>query len=99
MIITRNDGATLVINDILSSVSHPHGIGANIMARLFGFGVDHPQTSRLVRHMHVEDPAAVAQQFRDWAAIPDLRRIIASHVDIIDERPSDVLRAAADNLH
>ena len=98
MIVTRDDGATLIINDILSSVSHPHGIGANIMARLFGFGVDHPQTSRLVRHLYVEDPAAVAQQFRDWAAIPELRRIIVSHVDIIDEKPATVLHAAADDL-
>lgn len=98
MIITRDDGATLIINDILSSVSHPHGIGANIMARLFSFGVDHPQTSRLVRHMYVEDAREVAQQFRSWAAIPDLQRIIVSHVDIIDEDPASVLQLAADDL-
>lgn len=98
LIVIRADGATLIINDILSSVSHPEGIGANIMARLFGFGVDHPRTSRLVRHMYVDDPKAVARQFRRWAAIPDLRRVIVSHVDIISEAPAQVLQEAAGDL-
>ena len=98
VIVTRADGVTLIVNDILSSVSHPDGIGANIMARLFGFGVDHPKTSRLVRHMYVKDPASVAGQFRKWAAIPGLRRLIVSHVDIISDRPADVLAAAAADL-
>lgn len=98
LFVTRADGVTLVINDILSSVSHPDGIGANIMARMFGFGVDHPRTSRLVRHLYVDDKEAVAAQFRKWAAIPDLRRLIVSHVDIIDEAPAQVLEAAASDL-
>lgn len=98
LLVTRDDGVTLIINDILSSVSHPQGIGANIMARLFGFGVGHPQTSRLVRRMYVEDSNAVAQQFRHWAKIPNLRRIIVSHVDIIAEAPAQVLEIAAHEL-
>lgn len=98
LVVTRVDGVTLIINDILSSVRHPEGIGANIMARLFGFGVDHPRTSRLVRHMYVDDKQAVAAQFRKWAAIPDLRRLIVSHVDIVDEAPAQVLEEAARDL-
>lgn len=98
LIVTRDEGSTLIINDILSSVSHPDGLGANIMARLFGFGVDHPRTSRLIRHMYVDDPEAVASQFRRWAAIPDLKRIIVSHVDIIEAAPGQVLEDAADEL-
>lgn len=98
LIVSRGDGVTLIINDILSSVSHPDGIGANIMARLFGFGVDHPQTSRLVRRMYIEDAKAVAGQFRQWAAIPGLKRLIVSHVDIIDTAPAEVLEAAATDL-
>ena len=98
LLVTRADGVTLIVNDILSSVSHPDGIGANILARLFGFGVDHPKTSRLVRYIYVKDPRMVARQFRQWAAIPDLRRLIVSHVDIIEESPARVLEAAADDL-
>lgn len=95
MIVTREDGATLIVNDILASVRHPHGLGANIMARLFGFGVKRPRTSRLVRRMYVADGKAVARQFRAWAEIEDLRRVIVSHVDIIADAPAEALRRAA----
>ena len=47
--------------------------------------------------MFVKDPAALARQFRAWAAIPQLRRIIVSHGDIIDQAPREALvQAAAD---
>jgi len=95
--VKRADGLTLILNDILANVRHPRGIGDHIMAHLFGFGVDRPRTSRLVRRMYVKDPAAVANQFRAWAARPGLRRIIVSHGDIIEEKPAEALtRAAAD---
>jgi len=42
-------------------IRHPHGLGANIMARLFGFGVKRPRTSRLVQRMYVADGNAVAR--------------------------------------
>jgi hypothetical protein len=97
LIIRRADDTTLVLNDILSNVRHPKGLGAQILARLLGFGVRRPRTSRPVRFMFVKDPAALARQFRGWAAIPQLRRIIVSHGDIIDEAPREALiQAAAD---
>ena len=98
MLVSREDGATLILNDILSSIRHPHGLGANILARLFGFGVKRPRTARLVRRLYVGDPGAVAGQFRRWAEIQDLRRVIVSHVDIISERPAEALRRAAADL-
>ena len=98
VIVSRGDGVTLILNDILSSIRHPHGIGATILARLFGFGVDRPRTSRLIRHRYVDDPAAVARQFRTWAAIPNLRRLIVSHVDLIEDDPARMLETAAADL-
>ncbi len=95
MLVTREDGATLILNDILASIRYPHGLGAHIMARLFGFGVKRPRTSRLVRRMYVADGDAVARQFRAWAGIEDLRRVIVSHVDIISDAPAEALRRAA----
>jgi len=95
--VKRGDGTTLIVNDILANVRHPRGVGAHIMARLFGFGATRPRTSWPVRRMYVKDPAAVAAQFRAWAAIPDLKRVIVSHGDIIDQAPAAALtRAAAD---
>lgn len=93
----RRDGATLILNDILAHVRHPKGIGAKIMARVFGFGVKRPRTARTVRRMMVADGDAVAAKFRMWAFIPDLQRIIVSHGDIITEQPKAALLRAADD--
>jgi hypothetical protein len=62
--VKRGDGTTLILNDILSSVRHPKGLGAQTMAHLLGFGVKRPRTSRPVRRMFVKEPAMLAQQFR-----------------------------------
>ena len=93
--VKRRDGTTLILNDILSNVRHPKGLGANIMARLLGFGVKRPRTSRPVRRMFVKDPAVLAKQFKAWAAIRDLRRVIVSHVDVIGRAPDKALNRAA----
>jgi hypothetical protein len=95
--VQRNDGITLILNDILSNVRNPQGLGANIMARLLGFGVARPRTSIPVRYMFVQDARKVSEQFRAWAALPNLRRVIVSHGDVIDRNPREALeRAAAD---
>ncbi|MET0309749.1 MAG: hypothetical protein ABW023_13665 [Sphingomonas sp.] len=96
--VRRASGLTIVANDLIANVAHPHGIGAQIMARLMGFGVSEPQIPRVVRHMIVEDKVALAHQFADWGAAPDLRRILVSHGDVIEENAAEVLRTLADAL-
>lgn len=95
LLVERDDGLTLVLNDILSNVRHPHGLGANVMARLLGMGVHRPRTSRPVRRLFVADGAKVAEQFRAWASLSNLRRIIVSHGEVIDRDPAAALEAAA----
>lgn len=96
--IGRNGRTTLVLNDIISNVRHPKGIGANIMARLFGFGVKRPQMAREIRWLLVKDKPALARQLRGWADDSKLARIIPSHGDIIDDQPQQVLRSVASSL-
>jgi hypothetical protein len=98
LMVRRSAGTTLVINDLISHIRHPRGLGANIFARVFGFGVKQPQMAREVRWLLVNDKAALAQQLRHWAAIPDLRRIIVSHGEMIDQRPKEVLERIAASL-
>jgi hypothetical protein len=95
--IRRASGLTLVLNDVLANVAHPHGLGAHIMARLFGFGVHHPQVPRPVQH-GMEDKPALAAQFDAWASDPNLKRIIVSHGDMIEDNPTKILRDLADAL-
>jgi hypothetical protein len=97
LIIRRNGRRTLVLNDIISSVRHPRGLAANIMARLFGFGVKRPRMAREVKWLFVKDRKKLAAQLREWAAMPDLVRIIPSHGEIID-RPREPLERVAESL-
>jgi hypothetical protein len=97
LIVRRAAGTTLVTNDIIGHVTRPHGLGAHIMARLFDYGVHEPAVPRTVRRF-VKDPPALAAQMREWADLPDLKRIVVSHVDPITEDPAATLRRLADDL-
>ena len=70
LIVRRAGGVTIVCNDVIGNVAHPHGIGARIMGTLMGFGVSEPQVPRLIKHTVVDDPKALAGQFRAWAGEP-----------------------------
>lgn len=94
----RPSGTTLILNDVIGHVRHPHGIGAWLLARLMGFGVNGPRVPRIVRRMMIDDPHALAAQLRDWAALPDLKRIIVSHGEPIEDDPAAALRKVADSL-
>jgi hypothetical protein len=97
LVVRRGGATTLIVNDVIANVRHPRGIGAKIMARLFGFGVKHPQVPRVVKRMMVKDKGMLAEQLREWSKIPSLRRIIPSHGDMI-ERPAQVLQKMAEEL-
>jgi hypothetical protein len=98
LVVRRTGGVTLICNDLIGNVAHPHGIGAHVMARLMGFGVSAPQIPRVVKHKLISDPAALAAKFREWAAEPDLRRIVVSHGDVIGSNAREVLLTLADAL-
>jgi hypothetical protein len=97
LVVRRRGATTLIANDVIANVRHPPGIGAKIIARLFGFGVKHPQVPRVVKRVMVKDKGKLADQLREWSKIPGLRRIIPSHGDMI-ERPAQVLQKMAEEL-
>jgi len=98
LIIRRATGHTIVCNDIIGHVRHPHGIGAKVMSRMMGFGVSEPSVPRPARLFHIKSPKALAQQLREWAALGDLQRIIVSHGDPITDDPAGTLRRIAGGL-
>ena len=95
--VRRASGVTLITNDMIGHVRRPHGIGANIMARVFGYGVHGPAIPRTVKRF-IKDPKALARQMREWAEIDGLKRIIVSHGEPITDDPAGVLRRLADSL-
>lgn len=99
ILLVRRDGRlTLVLNDILANAGHPPGIGAHIMARLFGFGVKRPKMPWLIKRMLLEDKQALAAAFRKWADDATLARVVVSHGDVIERAPGEVLRQVATDL-
>jgi len=96
--IERRNRITLVLNDILANVRHPRGIGANIMARVFGFGVHGPEIPSVCRRVYVKDAKALAAWLQQWAGESRLARIVVSHGDVIEDRPCEVLARVASEL-
>jgi hypothetical protein len=97
LVVRRKSGATLIVNDMIANVRHPRGVGARIIARLAGFGVKRPRVPRVVKRLMVKDEKKLAGQLREWSKIPDLRRIVPSHGEII-EQPAPSLQRMADEL-
>lgn len=96
--VRRGERLTLIVNDVIGHVRHPHGLGARLMARLMGFGVSGPEVPWLIKRRIIRDPARLASQFRQWANEPALIRIIVSHGDLIEKAPAAALRTLADGL-
>lgn len=96
--VRRDTRTTLIVNDILANVRRPHGVGAHIMARLLGFGVDRPRMPRIGKRLFVEDPVALADGMRRWASDRSLTRIVVSHGDVITDAPHRALEVAAEDL-
>lgn len=98
LVVRRKNGTTLIVNDVIANVRHPRRIGAKIMARLFGFGVKQAKVPLIERLIMIKDRGALARQFRAWAELPDLKRIIVSHGEPIARRPSAELERLAAGL-
>ena len=97
LVVRRKSGTTLIANDIVANVRHPRGIGGRLIVWLFGFGRKRPQVPRAVKFVMVEDKKKLAEQLRQWSDIPQLRRIIPSHGEIV-EKPAPALERMAEEL-
>lgn len=94
VLVRHEGGCSLVTNDVIGNVSRPQGIGAWIMSRLTGFG-PRAQVPRLIRLNFIDDPKALANQLRQWAAMPGLCRLIPCHGEVIDNPAAELSRIAA----
>jgi hypothetical protein len=63
-----------------------------------GFAGDDPHVPGPVKLLLGKRKGEVAQQFRRWAERGDLRRIMVSHGDTIENDPGGVLRSLAASL-
>lgn len=97
-LVVRSTGeTTLVVNDIIGNVQDAKGL-MKLVLRAMGFAGREPQVPRMYKARGIKDPAAVAGQFRAWAQLADLKRIIVSHGRIIESDPAGLLQRLAAKL-
>ena len=97
LVVRTPRGTTLVVNDIVGNIHGAHGAGGWILKKA-GFAGDEPQVPRVVKKKIVEDERALGEQFEEWAAIPNLTRILVSHGSPIETDPTGTLRALSRSL-
>lgn len=97
LVVHHSSGATLVVNDLIGNVQDARGI-MRLVLTLMGFAGSRPQVPRMFKSRAVIDADLVAKQFRDWARISGLARIVVSHGSIIEDAPASLLNRLADKL-
>lgn len=97
LVVISESGTSLVVNDLIGNVRTARGIMKWVL-RAMGFAGKAPQVPRVYKARAIKDAGAVADRFRTWADLPDLRRILVSHGAIIEGDPVRVLRDLAGRL-
>jgi len=97
LVVHHQSGVTLVVNDLIANVQDSRGI-MKLVLTLMGFAGSRPQVPRMFKSRAVDDPGLVANQFRAWAKISGLARVIVSHGSIIEDAPAALLLRLADKF-
>jgi hypothetical protein len=96
--VRRGGRLTIIVNDVIGNVEKPKGFGGKLVAGLVGYWAPPPKVPRTIRVAFVKDKAALAAQFRAWAEMPGLARVIMSHGAIIEHRAKAALEELAESL-
>ena len=83
MIVRDADGTTVVLNDIVFNMPHAPGVQGFVLKNITGSsgGI---KITRIARLFLIADQAAARAHLARLAALPDLRRVIVSHHEVID---------------
>lgn len=96
MIVRDTAGTTLVLNDIVFNMPHVRGF-TGFMLRRVTSSSGGPRISRIARWFLARDKPALRTHLEKLAGLPQLRRAIVSHHQVIDQ-PAGVLRELAATL-
>jgi hypothetical protein len=95
MIVKDRAGTTIVLNDIVFNMPHVGGF-SGFMLRHVTASTGGPRSSRIARWFLARDKPALRAHLERLAQLPEVRRVIVSHHQVIDE-PA-VLRQLASTL-
>jgi hypothetical protein len=91
------DGLTVIVNDLIGDIHGEAGLGGWLL-KVMGFAGDDPHVPAPVKLLLGKHKSEVARQFRQWAEREDLRRILVSHGDTLEQDPRGALRKLAASL-
>jgi hypothetical protein len=95
--VETRDGTTLVLNDLIFDL--PVGPGfRGWLFKIIGMSGEEPHIPGPVKLRQVQDAGELSAQLSRWANLPNLKRIIISHGNIIANDPAGVLGRIAKEL-
>lgn len=97
MIVRDGDGTSLVLNDAVFNMPHLKGFTGFVLKSITG-STGGPKVSRVMKWFVVADKKAFRSHLERLADIPDLRRIVVSHHQVIDRDASATLREVASKV-
>jgi hypothetical protein len=97
LVVKRDGGTTLVLNDLVANIRNASGFGGWLL-KVMGFAGDEPHIPAVRKLVIVKDAQALREQLLAWSDIADLRRILVSHGDPIDDHPRRALCDLAASL-
>ena len=97
LIVRTRNGTTLVLNDLVGNIRDSSGFGGWLL-RMMEFAGDAPHIPKPVKLKMVADKVALRAQLTQWAELESLNRVLLSHGDTIEERPSQALLELVSSL-
>jgi hypothetical protein len=97
LIIETASGTTLVLNDLIFNLANRPGLSGWLFKKL-GMTGDEPHIPKVIKMRQVKDEKLLRAQLERWAELPQLKRVLVSHGDIVANAPAQVLRKIARQL-
>jgi hypothetical protein len=97
MIVASDDGASLVLNDIVFNMPHKTGLQGFVLKSVLQSSGG-PRVSRIGKWFLVKDKAALKMCFARLAQTPNLKRILVAHHETIERAPAETLGRIAAEL-
>jgi hypothetical protein len=97
LVIQTESGTTLVLNDLIFNLANRPGFSGWLF-KAIGMTGDEPHLPPVIKLRQVKDEAALRAQLERWAELPNLRRVVVSHGNIITNDAGPLLRRIAGEL-
>jgi hypothetical protein len=97
LVVETAGGVTLVLNDLIFNLANRPGISGWLF-KVIGMTGDEPHIPPVIKMREVDDKKALSAQLERWSHLPNLRRVIISHGNIITDDAARVLGRIAEDL-